>query len=324
MKKIVFMGTPEFSVGPLSALIASDDYQVVGVVTQPDRPVGRKRRLQPSPVKAVAVAHDIPVFQPERISRDESVKAFIQEQDVDLIVTAAFGQFLPESLLHLPSYGAINIHASLLPKYRGGAPVHYAIWKGEQETGVTIMRMVKQMDAGDILSQAALPITATDTVVTLFAKLSTLGTTLLLDTLPALFAGKIQEIPQDEQEATFSPTITREQERIDWHQPARVIERQIRAFNSWPVAHTVSAGVRYKLWASQVVEEATTTAEPGTIIQITKKPAQFFVACGEGTVLAVTMIQPAGKKAMPIASFINGGSGQLTAGDQFESRGDHD
>ncbi|MDO4670325.1 MAG: methionyl-tRNA formyltransferase [Aerococcus sp.] len=322
MKKIMFMGTPAFSVKPLEALIASPHYEVVGVVTQPDRPVGRKHRLQPSPVKKVAVAHDIPVFQPERISRDHDIPAFIAEKEVDLIVTAAFGQFLPMQLLELPTEGAINVHASLLPKYRGGAPVHYAIWQGEKETGVTIMRMVKQMDAGNIITQRALPIEATDTVAILFDKLSELGTALLLDTLPLIFNHEATETPQVEEEATYSPAITRAQERIDWQDNAEQIERQIRAFNSWPVAHTVMGGVRYKLWGSRVLTD-TTTATPGTIIQLTKKPAQLAVACGEGSVLSLTEIQPAGKKAMPIASFINGGSGGLTVGDRFESRGAH-
>ncbi|MDO4679834.1 MAG: methionyl-tRNA formyltransferase [Aerococcus sp.] len=323
MKKIIFMGTPAFSVGPLEALVQSPKYEVVGVVTQPDRPVGRKHRLQPSPVKEAALKYDLPIFQPEKISRDEEVKKLIRAQQVDLIVTAAFGQFLPESLLRLPTDGAINVHASLLPKYRGGAPVHYAIWHGEAETGVTIMRMVKQMDAGNILAQQAIPIEPTDTVEKMFEKLSVLGTELLMTTLPSLFNGELTEIPQDENQATFAPTITRSQERVDWSDTAEQIERQIRAFNSWPIAHTIMDGVRYKLWQSRV-SETTTTKQPGTVIKIQKKPAIFEVACGDGSVLQLDMIQPAGKKPMPIASFINGGSGDIQVGDVFESRDRYD
>ncbi|AMB98976.1 methionyl-tRNA formyltransferase [Aerococcus urinaehominis] len=316
MKKIVFMGTPAFSVPILQALVASPDYQVVAVVTQPDRPVGRKRKLQASPVKEAALAHDIPLYQPEKIGQDQEL-AELLASDCDLIVTAAFGQFLPERLLKLPKYGAVNVHASLLPKYRGGAPVHYAIWQGETETGVTIMRMVKAMDAGAILSQAAIPIEDQDTVASMFDKLSIVGRDLLMTTLPDLFAGKIQEVPQDEALASYSPNISRDQERVDWQQSAQEIHNQIRAFNSWPVAHTMLAGERWKLWASQVTDQDS-QAQPGTIVEINKKPARFYVATGDGSVLALTEIQPAGKKKMDIASFINGGAGQLQEGDRFD------
>lgn len=317
MKRIVFMGTPAFSVPILESLIASEMYDVVAVVTQPDRAVGRKRKLTPTPVKESAVAANIPVFQPKTISQDQEVFDLLAN-DVDLIVTAAFGQFLPERLLELPHYGAINVHASLLPKYRGGAPVHYALWNGDEQTGVTIMRMVKQMDAGDMIAQAELSIDNEDNVSTLFDKLSLLGRDLLMDTLPDFFAGVLEEVPQDERQVTYSPNITREQERIDWKQAAMEIQNQVRGMNAWPGAHTMMKEVRWKIWQAEPVENQTTEAKPGTIVQINKKPVQFWVACGEQTVLSLTEIQPAGKKKMPIASFINGGSGAVEKGDQFE------
>lgn len=319
MKRIVFMGTPAFSVNILAALAAAPEYEVVAVVTQPDRPVGRKKTLTPSPVKEAAIAQDIPVYQPENISQAEDVKALMQA-NIDLIITAAYGQFLPNSILTAPKYGAINVHASLLPKYRGGAPVHYAIWKGEEKTGITIMEMVGKMDAGAILAQAEMPITTDDNVATMFGKLSELGRDLLMATLPKLFAGDITPLPQDEDQVTYSPNITREEERIDWTQTATEIHNQIRGFNSWPVAHTLYDGQRWKIWQSEVVAGETTTAAPGTVIEINKKPAAFKVACGGRTVLAIIEIQPAGKKKMSISNFINGGAGGLEEGAHFDNR----
>ncbi|MFV8771326.1 methionyl-tRNA formyltransferase [Aerococcus viridans] len=318
MKRIVFMGTPAFSVNILDALVAQDDqYEVVAVVTQPDRPVGRKRKLTPSPVKEAALKHDIPVYQPEKIGRDQEIKDLLAE-DIDLIVTAAFGQFLPTSILEAPRYGAVNVHASLLPKYRGGAPVHYAIWNGDKETGVTIMRMVKKMDAGDILTQVVVPIESDDTVATMFDKLSVAGTDLLMDTLPKLFAGEITPTAQVEEEATFSPNITSQQEQIDWRKEAQQIDNQVRAFNAWPVAHTKVDGQRWKIWQVKALDEETSDATPGTIIKIQKKPAQLWVATGNKTVLAIEQLQPAGKKQMDVAAFINGGAGNLAVGDSFD------
>ncbi|WP_373780824.1 methionyl-tRNA formyltransferase, partial [Jeotgalibaca porci] len=196
MKKIIFMGTPEFSVPILQALFDSE-YEVIAVVTQPDRPVGRKRILTPPPVKELALKYTVPIFQPEKISGSEEMAALIA-LEADVIVTAAYGQFLPTKLLNAPKHRAINVHASLLPKYRGGAPVHYAIINGDKETGVSIMYMERKMDAGDVLSQKSIPITSSDDVQTMFDKLSTLGRDLLMETLPKLFTGDINPVPQDE------------------------------------------------------------------------------------------------------------------------------
>ena len=201
MTKIIFMGTPAFSVPILEALIDSE-YQVIAVVTQPDRPVGRKKTLTASPVKSAAMQHNLPVFQPEKISGSPEMEALIALEP-DLIVTAAFGQFLPQKLLAAPKYGAINVHASLLPKYRGGAPVHYALMQGEKETGVSIIYMEKKMDAGDIILQKSLEITRDDDVGTLFDRLSLLGKELLMETLPKLLAEDITPVKQNEAEVTF-------------------------------------------------------------------------------------------------------------------------
>ncbi|WP_373748247.1 methionyl-tRNA formyltransferase, partial [Jeotgalibaca porci] len=209
MKKIIFMGTPEFSVPILQALFDSE-YEVIAVVTQPDRPVGRKRILTPPPVKELALKYTVPIFQPEKISGSEEMAALIA-LEADVIVTAAYGQFLPTKLLNAPKHRAINVHASLLPKYRGGAPVHYAIINGDKETGVSIMYMERKMDAGDVLSQRSIPITSSDDVQTMFNKLSTLGRDLLMETLPRLFTGDIHPVPQDESKVTFSPNISREE-----------------------------------------------------------------------------------------------------------------
>lgn len=302
MKKIIFMGTPEFSVPILEALIASQ-YQVIAVVTQPDRLVGRKRMLTPPPVKIAALKHNIPIFQPEKISGSKEMEQLIK-MDADLIVTAAYGQFLPSKLLNAPKYRAVNVHASLLPKYRGGAPVHYAIMNGEEETGVSIMYMERKMDAGDVLAQKSIPITADDDVQSMFNKLSTLGRDLLIDTLPKLFEGQLQPIPQDESLVTFSPNISREEERIDWNKPAQQISNKIRGMRPWPVAHAVLNGERCKIWQAQVLEDQTTSETPGKIISWDKE--SISVACGYDSVLKVLEIQPAGKKRMSVANFING------------------
>lgn len=311
MTKIVFMGTPAFSVPILDALVAAD-YEVVAVVTQPDRPVGRKRVLTPPPVKVGALKHGLEILQPEKISGSPEMERIIALEP-DLIVTAAFGQFLPEKLLQAPKFGAINVHASLLPKYRGGAPVHYAIMNGESETGVTIMEMIKKMDAGDIISQGALPITATDDVGSMFDKLSALGTELLLATLPDYLAGKITPQVQNEAEVTFSPNISREEEAIDWQKTAEMIDSQIRGMRPWPVAYTMLGDNRWKLFDVAVSDE-TTTEEPGTIIDITKK--DFAIACGNGTVLRILRLQPAGKGQLSAQEFINGVGQNLEIGNQ--------
>lgn len=285
----------------LEALIESD-YEVIAVVTQPDRPVGRKKILTPPPVKNAAEKYQIPVYQPEKLSGSQELEALLQLHP-DLIVTAAYGQFLPAKLLNAPVYRSINVHASLLPKYRGGAPVHYAIIEGEKETGISIMYMEKKMDAGAVLAQKRIPIDKEDDVASLFEKLSLLGRDLLMETLPALFAGNIVPVEQDESKVTFSPNIKREEERIDWQMPAEKIANKIRGLRPWPVAHALLQGERCKIWRGEQAEIETDLA-PGSLVKWGKEG--IYIACGNRTVLKVTELQQAGKKKMTAADFLNG------------------
>lgn len=307
------MGTPAFSVPILEGLL-ENGYEVLAVVTQPDRPVGRKKILTPPPVKEAAVKHNLEVLQPEKISGSKEMERVIS-LEADIIVTAAFGQFLPEKLLQAPKHGAVNVHASLLPKYRGGAPVHYSIINGDEKTGVTIMEMIKKMDAGDIIRQEALPIETTDDVGSMFDKLSVLGRDLLLATLPEYLAGKITPQKQDESLVTFSPNITREEEAIDWEKSATAIANQVRGMHPWPVAYTMFEDKRWKLYQVSV-KEGQTTAKPGTIISVDKK--ELTVACGQGTILSIDCLQPAGKGKLSAAEFLNGTGKNLEIGNQVK------
>lgn len=313
MTKIVFMGTPAFSV-PVLKMIVEEGYDVLAVVTQPDRPVGRKHVLTPPPVKAAAVELGLRVIQPEKLRGSEELQEIIALQP-DLIVTAAFGQILPKELLEVPALGCVNVHASLLPKYRGGAPIHQSVLDGEAETGVTIMYMAEKLDAGDIISQRAMAIEDHHTTGQLFDELSIIGRDLLKDTLPAIVAGTNERIPQDETKVTFARNISREQERIDWAQNARTVFNQVRGLNSWPVAYTTLNGDNVKIWAVRESVETTTEA-PGTVVAKAKK--FFTIACGEGTAVDVLELQPAGKKAMPAVNYLNGVGSKLEIGERFE------
>lgn len=315
-KKIIFMGTPDFSVKVLQGLIDSP-HDVIAVVTQPDRPVGRKRVLTAPPVKQLAVEHNIEVYQPEKISHSLELEALIHLK-ADLIVTAAYGQFVPTRLLEAPTFGAINVHASLLPKYRGGAPIHYAIWKGEQETGVSIMYMVKKMDAGDVLSQKSIPIGKTDDVGIMFEKLAIVGRDLLLDTLPKLFAGEIQAVPQDENAVSFSPTITKEQEQLNWAETASEVDRHVRGFRPFPSTYTWLDGQRVKIWMGEEIEftNATKDAVTGSIVAV--KEGRLIVQCGGNSYYAISEWQESGKKRMTIQTFLIGNPAESVIGKQFE------
>ncbi|WP_125762365.1 methionyl-tRNA formyltransferase [Levilactobacillus mulengensis] len=311
MTSVIFMGTPAFSAPILSSLI-KNGYDVLAVVTQPDRKVGRKHVLTASPVKQVAVENGIEVLQPQKISgSDEMARAI--ELAPDLIVTAAFGQFLPTKLLKAAKVAAVNVHASLLPKYRGGAPVHYAIMNGDKETGVSIMFMEKKMDAGAVLAQQAMPITDQDDVGSMFDKLSLLGRDLLLETLPKLLAGEITPVPQDESKVTFSPTIKSDEERIDLNLSAHLIDCKVRALRPAPIAHIYLNGVRTKLWQVTVLDE-TTDLQPGALVSHDKH--HLAIATGEHGVLGLDEIQPAGKPKLSITDFLNGTSDALTIGEQ--------
>lgn len=299
MLKIIFMGTPDFSVPILEAL--DQKYEIVGVVTQPDKEVGRHRILTPSPVKKYALAHGLKVYQPEHI-KDEYENLI--NLNADLIVTAAYGQFVGTKLLKAPRFKAINCHASLLPKYRGGAPIHQAIKNGENETGISIMYMEKQMDAGAILAVAKVPILDTDTCGTMFEKLSIVARDLLMDTIPELIAGKITPVTQDEALATFAYNITSEERVIDFKQTARQVFNHIRAYNPTPTAYMTLKGDQIKIYSSTVVNEVT-DATPGTILLHHKN--RLLIACGEHSVLELLTVQPVGKKIMSGSDFINGG-----------------
>lgn len=316
MKKIIFMGTPQFAVEILSGLLHSP-YQVVAVVTQPDRPVGRKRILTPPPVKQLALEHDIPVYQPERIAGSIEMEELINLK-ADLIVTAAYGQFIPTRLIHSTPYTAINVHASLLPKYRGGAPIHYAIWNGDAQTGVSIMYMTREMDAGDVLAQRPIMIEDTDDVGLLFNKLAVMGRELLLDTLIKLFSNEITAVKQAQEEVTFSPQITKEQEQLNWHQSARQIDCHVRAFRPFPSTYTWLEGQRVKIWAGAPVDFPVQKAKVGTIVAV--KRQRLIVQCGEDSYYAVKEWQENGKKRMPIEEFLKGNAPEAIIGKQFQMR----
>lgn len=302
MTSIVFMGTPHFAVPILQALIESDDYQVLAVVTQPDRRVGRKHQLKATPVKEAALSNGIEVLTPEKINHSPEMDRVI-ELAPDLIITAAFGQFLPERLLAAAKLAAINVHGSLLPKYRGGAPIQYAVMNGDKETGVTIMYMVKKMDAGDIISQAHLEITPQDDTGTMFEKLSLLGRDLLLETLPKLIAGTITPVKQDESGVVFSPNITREQEQIDYTLPAERIDDLVRGLRPAPVGNMVLDGLVTKIYDVIPLEE-TTDLKPGQVVRVEKHA--LILAAGEGTTYQINSLKPAGKPKMDITAYLNG------------------
>lgn len=311
MTKIVFMGTPDFSV-PVLQQIIKDGYEVIGVVTQPDRPVGRKKVLMPTPVKVEAIKQGIPVYQPEKIRQEEEL-AKVLALEPDLIVTAAFGQILPKKLLDAPKYGCINVHASLLPELRGGAPIHYAILQGKKKTGVTIMYMVEKLDAGDILTSVEVPISEEDNVGTLFEKLSSAGAELLSETLPLLLAGRLTPKPQNEAEATFATNIKREQEKIDWEKTGEEIYNHIRGLNPWPVAFTTLEGQVVKIWQSEKVTGL--KSEPGAILKI--ESDGFTVGTGNDTAIKIIELQPSGKTKMSSDQFLRGAGSKITLGSRL-------
>lgn len=302
------MGTPDFSVPILKKLVESK-YEIVLVVTQPDRPKGRKRKLTPSPVKQEALKHQIPVFQPEKLSSEYKE---IMAYEPDLIITAAYGQLLPNELLEAPEFGSINVHASLLPELRGGAPIHYAILQGKKETGITIMYMVEKLDAGDILTQETVSIEHTDDVGILHDKLSKVGASLLMSTLPKLFARELTPIKQDDTKATFAANIQREQEKIDWNKSNVEVYNQIRGLRPWPGAFTTYDGKRMKIWRGEL-DQQEYNGEPGEIVKINDRES-FVVLCGNQKGMKLTEIQPAGSKKMSVSEYLHGSSDRIDVG----------
>ena len=301
MWNVVFMGTPDFAVGSLQALLEAGQYHIQAVVTQPDRPKGRGQKVVETPVKTFALQHGLPVFQPLKIREPEFVQK-LKEWRPDFIVVAAFGQFLPREILEIPVYGCINVHGSLLPKYRGAAPVQYALINGEKETGVTIMRMEKGMDTGAMYSKVTVPIDEEMNFARLHDELKEKGAKLLTDTLPGIADG-LQPEEQNEGEATYATLITKEMAKIDWTSDARQVHDRVRGFDPVPGAFTyLPDGKLLKIWETRVTGNSSEAA-PGTVVSVGKR--EFFVACGEG-VLRILTVQPESKKRMPAAVFLNG------------------
>ncbi|WP_050614727.1 methionyl-tRNA formyltransferase [Bacillus testis] len=312
MTKIVFMGTPDFSVPVLQRILA-EGYDVIAAVTQPDRPVGRKKVMTPPPVKVEALKHNIPVYQPEKI-RDPEELAKVLDLKPDLVVTAAFGQILPKELLEAPKYGCINVHASLLPELRGGAPIHYAILEGKEKTGITIMYMAEKLDAGDILTQKEVAIAEDDNVGTLHDKLSAAGCDLLAETLPKLLNGELQGIKQDDSKATFASNIKREQEKIDWSQDGETIYNKIRGLNPWPVAYTLYDGKVMKVWKAEKTKTSASGA-PGEIIAIEEDG--LVIKSGNQTAIKIIELQPSGKKKMTSRDYLRGAGSHIVTGEKL-------
>ncbi len=295
---IVFMGTPDFAVPVLQGLI--DNYKVKAVVTQPDKPVGRDGKIKYSPVKQLALDNMILVLQPANLKEEWKQ---ITDLHPTLIVTCAYGQIVPREILVYPEYGCINVHASLLPKLRGGAPIHRAIINGFKETGVTIMHMAPSLDTGDIISQKSIEISETDTASTLHDKLSILGKDLLLDTLPSIINGTASRTKQDNFESTYASNISKEDEKIDFSKTKRQIYNQVRGLNSWPGAYTILEGKRIKVWECRTTDENYSLLLDGKITNI--YPDGIGVKCVNGEVV-LTVIQPEGKPKMKASDYLNG------------------
>lgn len=308
MARIVFLGTPRYGVPALEALVAH--HEVLAVVTQPDRPAGRGRHLAAPPVKEAALAHGIDVLQPRSLRRDREAVARLRELGAEVFVLAAFGQILRADVLDIPPHGVIGLHASLLPRWRGAAPVAAAILHGDRETGLTLMRTDEGMDTGDIIAQRAVPIAADDTRESLTEKLSRVAADLLIETLPDWLAGRIVPRPQDDAAATYAPQLEKAQGEIDWSRPAEAIDRQIRAYTPWPGAFTTYRGRQLRVWRACPVARGTDAPPgdaraPGAVVEHSDGPA---VATGRGLLL-LERVQLAGRRAMAAQEFARGQQG---------------
>lgn len=298
--RVIFMGTPDFAVGTLEEIIKAE-HEVVLVVTQPDKPRGRSGALQFPPVKECAVAHGIEVFQPKKIREEENVE-YLRKYNADIMVVAAFGQLLPKSILDMPKYGCINVHASLLPKYRGAAPIQWSVINGDPVTGVTIMQMDVGMDTGDMIATREVVIGEEETGGGLFDKLAEVGAKLCVDTMVKIENGTATRTPQNHDEATHVSMISKELGNVDWNKSAVEIERLIRGLNPWPSAYTQLAGKTFKLWKAKVVKEDTDKM-PGTIVRVGKD--SLDVQTGSG-LLSLLEVQLEGKKRMEVDAFLRG------------------
>lgn len=309
--RIVFMGTPDFAVGALEAIIEAG-HQVTAVVTQPDKPKGRGKEVQMSPVKACALSHDIPVFQPVKIKEAEAVET-LRTYEADIFVVAAFGQILSEEILTMPKYGCVNIHASLLPKYRGAGPIQWAIINGEKITGVTIMQMDKGLDTGDMLCKTEVAIAVDETADTLHDKLAQAGARLIVEALKKIEAGDVTPVKQKDAESCYAKMLTKAMGKIDWRMEAEKLDCLIRGVISWPGASTSFRGKTLKIWKEEVAaengaagQENAAPAEdklPGMVIRVEKEA--FYVQTGHG-ILKILEVQPEGKKRMAVKDFLPG------------------
>jgi methionyl-tRNA formyltransferase len=322
MVRLIFMGTPEFAVGSLGRLIG-DGHQVVAVFTQPDKPAGRGKQMHTPPVKTLALEHGIPVYQPAKIKTNEEVRAVFEQAAPDACVVAAYGKILPEWLLAIPKLGCINVHASLLPKYRGAAPINWAIANGERVTGVTIMQMDAGMDTGAMLAKRAIAIGEEETAPELSVRLSRLGAELLSETLPRIERGEIRAEAQDDSQASYAPLLKREDGLIDWQRSAGEIADRVRAFQPWPGAYTFLRGARLTIWRAREVspdvvnDEWARDVEAGTIVRLHEMGV--MVRCGGPTMLRVEEMQLEGKRRMSARDVANGL--RLAAGDQITDFG---
>ncbi|MEG0755832.1 MAG: methionyl-tRNA formyltransferase [Oscillospiraceae bacterium] len=299
--RILFMGTPEFAVPSLNALVAAG-HDIVGVFTQPDKPKNRGMKLLPTPVKECALSHNIPVFQPVKL-RDGTALAQIEALAPELIVVAAYGRILPDDILDYPKMGCINVHSSLLPKYRGAAPINWAVLNGDTVTGVTIMHMATELDAGDMIDTVTTEIDPNETVEVLYKRLAQLGATQLVESVSAIENGTAKRVVQDGSKMTLAPMLDKSLSPMDWHKSARALHNQVRGLLPWPCAETMLDGVRCKVFSTKVLSE-TSEKTPGTIVQADKNG--LCIACGDGTVLKLEELGPEGKKRMPATAFLQG------------------
>ncbi len=307
--KILYMGTPEFAVNALKSIIDAG-YNVIGCYTQPDKSQGRSKKLVPSPVKEAALEAGVPIFQPVKLREEENVSA-IREMNPDIIVVAAYGQILPKSILDIPKYGCVNIHASLLPKYRGAAPIEWSVINGEKETGVTTMFMAEGLDTGDMIEKSVTAIGEKETAEELRKRLAEMGAELIISTISKLITGEFDRIPQDDSKSNYAVRLSKEMGRVNWALPAENIERLIRGLQPWPVVYTELNQKSLKIYEADVVNDINGT--PGEIVEVGKK--YFTVACGEGG-LRILKVQPEGKKMMDTVAFLNGN--KLEAGMKME------
>jgi len=304
--RIIFAGTPDFAARHLQALIDSE-HHVVGVYSQPDRPAGRGKKLKASEVKELALANDLPVFQPASLKNDDALSE-LSSLNADIMIVVAYGLLLPKAILEAPRLGCLNVHGSILPRWRGAAPIQRAIWAGDDETGVTIMQMDEGLDTGDMLHISRCPIDATETSASLYTKLAELGPTALVETIAKLANGEITPQVQDDTLANYAKKLSKDEANIDWSMDALQIERNIRAFNPWPVCFTQMGENTVKIYQADVVEQQGT---PGTILNSDKHG--IVVACGTHA-LKITQLQPQGKKPMAVTDFLNGRSDWVTPG----------